>query len=142
MPLLCVGPSVQRCHRHVKIVDTSDQSIRTTFFFAYSSEVCSGIVILGRVPSLVFVRNRQGNRPQHLIHVLLCQPRVEVTSCFIYEVMGLTFHNRINTQLIYRFELAQVVARRFTKPPRIFFRFESHWLLFFYSLFYFRGGVV
>ena len=34
--------------------------------------------------------------------------------------MRLTFHDRINTQLIYRFELAQVVARRITKPLRIF----------------------
>ena len=36
MPLLCVGPSVQNCHRHVKILDISDertnQSIRTTLF--------------------------------------------------------------------------------------------------------------
>ena len=24
--------------------------------------------------------------------VLFCQPRVEVTSCFVYKVMGLTFH--------------------------------------------------
>ena len=36
MPLLCVGPSVQKCHRHVKIVDMSDertdQSMRTTLF--------------------------------------------------------------------------------------------------------------
>ena len=31
--------------------------------------------------------------------VLFCQPRVEVTSCFVYKVMGLTFHDRINTQL-------------------------------------------
>ena len=53
--------------------------------------------------------------------VLFCQPRVEVTSCFVYKVMGLTFHDRINTQLIYRFESAQVVARRITKPQRIFF---------------------
>ena len=30
MPLLCVGPSAQRRHRHVKIVDMSDQSKRTT----------------------------------------------------------------------------------------------------------------
>ena len=56
MPLLCVGPSVQRCHRHVKIVDMYDQSIRTTLFFADSSEVCSGIVILGLVLSLVFAQ--------------------------------------------------------------------------------------
>ena len=36
MPLLCVGPSVQNCHRHVKIVDMSDertdQSMCTTLF--------------------------------------------------------------------------------------------------------------
>ena len=38
MPLLCVRPSVQRCHRHVKIVN---------IVFADSSQVCSGIVILG-----------------------------------------------------------------------------------------------
>ena len=25
MPLLCVGPSVQKSHRHVKIVDMSDE---------------------------------------------------------------------------------------------------------------------
>ena len=43
-----------------------------------------------------------------------------MTSCFVYNVMGLTFHDRINTQLIYRIELAQVVARRITKP-QIFF---------------------
>ena len=71
MPLLCVGPSVQRCHRHVKIVDMYDLSIRTTLFFADSSEVCSGIAILGLVLSLVFSQKRQGNRPQHLIHVQL-----------------------------------------------------------------------
>ena len=57
---------------------------------------------------------------QQPIQVLFCQPRVEVTSCFIYKVMGLTFHDRINTQLTYRFELAQVLARRITKPQRFF----------------------
>ena len=55
MPLLCVGPSVQKCHRHVKIVDMSDertdQSMRT-IFVVDSSEVCSGIVFLGLVLSL------------------------------------------------------------------------------------------
>ena len=54
-----------------------------------------------------------------------------MTSCFVYKVMGLTFHDRINTQLIYKIEIAQVVARRITKPQRTFSRFESHWLLFF-----------
>ena len=77
--------------------------------------------------------------------LLFCQPRVEVTSCFVYKVMGLTFHDRINTQLIYRIEIAQVVARRIIKPQRTFFRFESHWLLFFihsfiFFLFFFGGG--
>ena len=36
MQLLCDGPSIQKCHRHVKIVDMSDertdQSMRTTLF--------------------------------------------------------------------------------------------------------------
>ena len=65
-----------------------------------------------------------------------------MTSCFIYKVMGLTFHDRINTHLIYRIAVAQVVTRRITKPQRTFFRFKSHWLLFFYSffLFFFGGG--
>ena len=71
MPLLCGGPTVQRCHRHDKIVDMYDQSISTTLVFADSSEVCSGIVILGPVLSLVFAQKRQGSRPQHLIHVQL-----------------------------------------------------------------------
>ena len=70
MPLLCVGPSVQRCHRHVKIVDMSDQSIRTTLFL---------LVLVGVFwhfyprPGTVtgFRTKRQGNRSQHLIHVQL-----------------------------------------------------------------------
>ena len=48
------------------------------------------------------------------VKVLFCQPRVEVTSCFVYKDMALTFYDRIDTQLIYIFELAQVVARRIT----------------------------
>ena len=75
--------------------------------------------------------------------LLFCQPRVEVTSCFVYKVMGPTFHDRINTQLIYKIEIAQVVARRITKPQKTFSRFESHWLLFFYSFFFYfllEGG--
>ena len=67
-----------------------------------------------------------------------------MTSCFVYKAMGLTFHDRINTQLIHKIEIAQVVARRITKPQRTFSRFESHWLLFFihFILFYFflEGG--
>ena len=60
-----------------------------------------------------------------------------MTSCFVYKVMGLTFHHRINTQLIYKIEIAQVVARKITKPQRTFFRFESHWLIFFIHFFFF-----
>ena len=65
-----------------------------------------------------------------------------MTSCFVYKVMGLTFHDRINTQLIYKIEIAQVVARRITKPQRTFSRFESNWLLFFIHFFniFLEGG--
>ena len=59
-----------------------------------------------------------------------------MTSCFVDKVIGLTRHDRINTQLIYRIAVAQVVTRRITKPQRTFFRFESHWLIFFYSFFF------
>ena len=67
-----------------------------------------------------------------------------MTSCFVYKVMGLTFHD----QLIYKIEIAQVVARRITKPQRTFSRFESHWLLFFIHLLIIffleegRGGLI
>ena len=67
-----------------------------------------------------------------------------MTSCFVYKAMRLTFHDRINTQLIYRIAVAQVVTRRFTKPQRTFFRFESHWVLFFihfFFIFFFFWGV-
>ena len=65
-----------------------------------------------------------------------------MTSCFVYKVMGLTFHDRINAHLIYRFELAQVVARRITKPQRIFFKVRiSLAAVFFIQFFFiFRGG--
>ena len=64
-------------------------------------------------------------------------------NCPVTSAPWVCFHDRINTQLIYRFELAQVVARRITKPQRKYFRFESYWLLFFYSFYLFlfsRGG--
>ena len=67
----------------------------------------------------------------------------KVTSCFVYKVMGLTFHNRINTQLSYRFKLAQVVATRNTKPQRIFLGSNltgCSFLIQFYFYFYFRRG--
>ena len=71
-----------------------------------------------------------------------------MTSCFVYKVMVLNFHERINTQLIYRFELAQVVARRITKPQRIFLGSNLTGCSFFYSvliylflfIFFFWGG--
>ena len=76
--------------------------------------------------------------------LLFCQPRVEVTSGFVYKVMGLTFYDRINTQLIYIFELAQVVARRITKPQRNFLGSNltgcSFFSFFFISIFRGVGG--
>ena len=80
--------------------------------------------------------------PISLCIILPAKSRSDVI--FVYKVMGLTFHDRINTQLIYRIEIAQVVARRIIKPHGTFFRFESHWLLFFIHLFiffsFFLGG--
>ena len=79
-----------------------------------------------------------------MVRVLFCQPRVGVTSCFVYKVMGLTFHDRINTQLIYKIEIAQVVARRITKPQRTFLGSNltgcSFLFIFFYFFFFFGGG--
>ena len=82
-----------------------------------------------------------------MTQLLFCQPRVEVTSCFVYKVMGLTFYDRINTQLIYRFELAQVVARRITKPQRFFFQVRISLaalffiqIIFTFFFFFFTGG--
>ena len=63
-----------------------------------------------------------------------------MTSCFVYKVMGLTFHDRINTPLIYRIAVAQVVTRRITKPQRTFLGSKSHWLLFFIHFFFEGGG--
>ena len=66
-----------------------------------------------------------------------------MTSCFVYKVMGLTFHDRINTQLIYRIAVAQVVTRKITKPQRTFFYVRiSLAAIFFYSFFFnfFFGG--
>ena len=69
-----------------------------------------------------------------------------MTSCFVYKVMGLTFYDRINMHLMYRFELAQVVARRITKPQRFFLGSNLTGCSFFYSdyfyffSFFFGGG--
>ena len=65
-----------------------------------------------------------------------------MTSCFVYKVMALTFYGRINTQLIFIFELvAQVVARRITKPQRNCLRSNLTGCSFLFSFFFiFRGG--
>ena len=65
-----------------------------------------------------------------------------MTPCFVYKAMGLTFHDRINTQLVYPVELAQVVARRITEPQQIFLGSNlGVWscliFLFFLFIFYF-----
>ena len=70
-----------------------------------------------------------------------------MTSCFVYKFMGLTFYDRINTQLIYIFELAQVVARKITKPQINFIGSNltgCSFFVFFILLFFFfwGGGVV
>ena len=67
----------------------------------------------------------------------LHQPKVEVTSCFVYKVMGLTFHI---------IDLSIRVSGGLLNH-KVFFRFESHWLLFFYSVFFFfffwgGGGLI
>ena len=74
--------------------------------------------------------------------LLFCQPRVEVTSCFVYKVMALTFYDRINTLLINILELAQVVARRITKPQRncLGSNLTGCSFLFSFFLFLFFGG--
>ena len=78
--------------------------------------------------------------PTNQCNVLFCQRRVEVTSCFVYKVMGLTFHDRVNTQLIYRFELAQVVARRIAKPQNFLLGSNLTGSSFFIQFFSLGGG--
>ena len=67
-----------------------------------------------------------------------------MTSCFVYKVMGLTFHDRVNTQSIYRIGVAQVVTRRITKPQRTFLgsNLTGCYFLFIFFLNFFggRGG--
>ena len=66
-----------------------------------------------------------------------------MTSCFVYKVMALTFYDRINTQLINIFELAQVVASRITKPQRNCLGSNltgCSFLFSFYFIFIFRVG--
>ena len=73
-------------------------------------------------------------------YILFCRPRVEVTSCFVDKIMGLAFREKINTQLIYRFELAQALARRITKPQRYFLGSNLTGSSFLFSFFILRGG--
>ena len=66
-----------------------------------------------------------------------------MTSCFVYKVMALTLYDRINTLLINIFEIAQVVARRITKPQRNCLGSNLTGCSFLFSFFYFsifRGG--
>ena len=64
-----------------------------------------------------------------------------MTSCFVYKVMALTFYDRINTLLINIFELAQVVARRITKPQRNCLGSNLTGCSFLFSFFFiFQGG--
>ena len=66
-----------------------------------------------------------------------------MTSCFVYKVMGLAFRDRINTQLIYLFELAQVVAWRITETHNeISLGSNLTGCSFLFSFFYFMGGGV
>ena len=76
-----------------------------------------------------------------------------MTSCFVYIVMALTFYDRINTQLINIFQLAQVVARRITKPQRnclgssltscsYLFSFFFIFIYIYFFFFFFGGGGV
>ena len=63
-----------------------------------------------------------------------------MTSCFVYKVMGLTFHDRINTQLVYKIDIAQVVARRITKPQRTFLGSNLTGCFFIHFFNFFGGG--
>ena len=107
-----------------------------------SLQVCA-IAHAYRTNYLCVNYKRFHNKQRDNLLILFCQPRVEVTSCFVYKVMGLTFHERINTQLIYKIEIAQVVARRITKPQRTFLGSNLTGCSFFVHFFYYffwRGG--
>ena len=66
--------------------------------------------------------------------ILPAKSRSDVIFCL--QSYGTYLHDRINTQLIYKIEIAQVVAWRITKPQRTFSRFESHRMLFFIHFFF------
>ena len=68
-------------------------------------------------PKLILQTVKTKNELSQNADVLSCQSRVIVTSCYVYEVirdLGSIDHlcintiHRINTQVIYRFALAQV----------------------------------
>ena len=67
-----------------------------------------------------------------------------MTSCFVYKVMGLTFHDRINTQLMFKNRDSSNGSEEDYYTTKTFSRFESHWLLFFIHflllLFFWRRG--
>ena len=65
-----------------------------------------------------------------------------MTSCFVYKVMGLNFYDRINTQLMYRIAVAQVVTRRIAKPQRTFLgsNLTGCYFLFIFFIFFLGGG--
>ena len=76
--LLCVGPSVQKCHIHVKSVDLSDdradQSMSTTLIlFLLILVMCVLIWHCHPRPGTVtgYRTKRQDNRHQHLLYVHL-----------------------------------------------------------------------
>ena len=69
-----------------------------------------------------------------IVIILPAKSRSDVMFC-LQSYGTRSFHDRINTQLIYRFELAQMVARRITKSQRFFFVRISLAALF-YSFFY------
>ena len=78
----------------------------------------------------------------HLAIILPAKSRSDVMFCLQSYGTYLSC-DRINTQLIYKIEIAQEVARRITKPQSTFSRFESHWLLFFiifFLYFFLEGG--
>ena len=53
--------------------------------FADSGEMCSGVVFIGRVLTLVLAQEMQDNRHQHLIHVRL----VDQVSLYIHQMCRL-----------------------------------------------------
>ena len=55
-----------------------------------------------------------------------------MTSCFVYKIMGHTFHD---------IRVSSSGSEEITKQQQIFFRFESLAALFFYSVFFYFSGM-